>query len=150
MLKFLSKILYKIGAVNFKSYLFLKKVGDVVNPEKPSLTQKNKELWYKIDGDQTLRVEYDLNEDSIMYKPGVDYYPLSFAAMLSILIYTLLFFGNMTGKNSNSFTDALDKQQFSRDLVWTVIILILFIVIDRIIYKLRSINNEFIFLESIC
>jgi hypothetical protein len=84
-------------------------------------------------------------DNTIIYKPGVDYYPLSFATMLVILIYTLFFFGSLTGKSSQGIQDALDKQQFSKDLVWTVLILITIIVIDRIIYKLRSINNEFIF-----
>lgn len=84
-------------------------------------------------------------DNTIIYKPGVDYYPLSFATLLVILIYTLFFFGSLTGKSSQGIQDALDKQQFSKDLVWTVIILITIIVIDRIIYKLRSINNEFIF-----
>jgi len=86
--------------------------------------------------------ELFVNRNSIIYKPGIDYYPLSFAALLVILIYTLFFFGSLTGKSGEGIQDALDKQQFSKDLVWTVIIIITIIVIDRIIYKLRSINNE--------
>lgn len=89
--------------------------------------------------------ELFLKEKSIIYKPGFDYYPLSFAALLVITMYTLFFFGSITGKNDNSISELLDKQQFSKDLVYTIVGLIFIIVIDRIIYKLRSINNEFIF-----
>lgn len=78
-------------------------------------------------------------------KPGVDYYPHTFACLLIILIYTLLFFGSITGRNGQSFSDILDKQQFSKDIVWTTIIIIFIIVGDRIIYKYRSVNTDFIF-----
>ncbi len=85
------------------------------------------------------------NEGKQISKPGVDYYPHSFACLLVILIYTLFAFGNITGRNGQSFTDVLEKQQFSKDLVWTTIIIIFIIVVDRVIYKHRSVNTHFIF-----
>lgn len=88
---------------------------------------------------------FSTNEEDVVYKPGKDLYPQSFACLLTILIYTLFFFSSMTGRAGQSILDSLDKQQFSKDLVWTIIFIVSIIVADRIIYKMRSINNEFIF-----
>ena len=46
-----------------------------------------------------------------------------------------------TGK---AYLDSFDKQQFSKDLVLTILVQIFIIIADRIIYKLRSIKNDFI------
>jgi len=91
-----------------------------------------------------LAPELYYNEGKQISKPGVDYYPHTFACLLVILIYTLFFFGSITGRNGQSFTDILDKQQFSKDIVWTTIIIIIIIVVDRVIYKYRSVNTKFI------
>ncbi len=70
MKKLISKIFYKTGALNFRFYKWFRNMGDKVNPQELTLTQKNKELWYSINGDSTLRVEYDLNENSIVFDVG--------------------------------------------------------------------------------
>ncbi len=70
MKKLLSKIAYKTGAVNFKFYQWFKRIGDNLNSEEKTLTQKNKEIWYGLNGDNTLRVEYDLNEKSVVFDVG--------------------------------------------------------------------------------
>jgi hypothetical protein len=81
---------------------------------------------------------------NLFYKPGKNLYPLSFASLLLILFYSICFFGKMTGKFNESITDLLDRQQFSKGLIWTVIILISILVIDRIIYKWRSVKIDFL------
>lgn len=92
-----------------------------------------------------LAPELYVNEGVQISKPGVDYYPHTFACLLIILIYIMLSFGNITGRNGQSFSDILDKQQFSIDLVWTTVVIALIIVLDRVIYKYRSVNTDFIF-----
>jgi hypothetical protein len=85
------------------------------------------------------------NGKKIVYKPGIDLYPFSFASLLVILIYTICFFGSMTGKFSVSITDVLDRQQFSKELVWTILFITTIIVADRMIYKWRSVKSDFLF-----
>ncbi len=92
-----------------------------------------------------LAPELYLDEKIQISKPGVDYYPHTFACLLVILIYILFFYGSITGRNGQSFSDILDKQQFSIDLVWTTVVIALIIVVDRVIYKYRSVNTDFIF-----
>ena len=87
-------------------------------------------------------IYYD--DNSIGLKPGRDYYPQSFASLMTILIYSLFYFSSMTGKLGQSLLDSLDRQQFSKDLVWTIILIVGIIVLDRIIYKLRITNASFI------
>eukprot|EP00340_Litonotus_pictus_P013015 CAMPEP_0170538104 /NCGR_PEP_ID=MMETSP0209-20121228/103112_1 /TAXON_ID=665100 ORGANISM="Litonotus pictus, Strain P1" /NCGR_SAMPLE_ID=MMETSP0209 /ASSEMBLY_ACC=CAM_ASM_000301 /LENGTH=992 /DNA_ID=CAMNT_0010839733 /DNA_START=1261 /DNA_END=4237 /DNA_ORIENTATION=+ len=66
-----------------------------------------------------LMPELFFNKDhEIVYKPGKDYYPHSFGSLLILLIYTLFNFSSMTGKSGQSILDSLDKQQFSKELVW--------------------------------
>jgi len=88
--------------------------------------------------------EIYLDKKFPVYKPGFDYYPLSFCILLLIVVYTLLTFGKMTGKTGQTLKEALDRQQFSTDLIGGIILIVLVILTDRVIYKLRSINNEFI------
>src|ERR1700751_4981728 len=70
MRKLLSKIIYKIGGANYKLYLLFKKIGDTVNPLKKTLSYQNKDIWYNINGDTTLRVEYNLDEQSLVFDVG--------------------------------------------------------------------------------
>ena len=88
--------------------------------------------------------EIYLDKKYPVYKPGYDYYPLSFCVLLLIVVYTLITFGKMTGKTGQTLKEALDRQQFSTDLIGGIILIVIVILIDRVIYKLRSINNEFI------
>ena len=88
--------------------------------------------------------EIYLDKKFPVYKPGIDYYPLSFAVLLVIVVYTLFTFGKMTGKTGQTLKEALDRQQFSTDLIGGILLIVIVILLDRVIYKLRSINNEFI------
>jgi hypothetical protein len=81
----------------------------------------------------------------IIYKPGIDLYPFSFASLLVILIYTICFFGSMTCKYNVTITDVLDRQQFSKELVLTILFITSIIVADRMIYKWRSVKSDFLF-----
>ena len=86
----------------------------------------------------------ELFSDNTKYKSGYDYYPFLFGSLLIIFVYTLFFFPMMMGKSDQTLKNVLDKQQFSKEYVFTIIIILILIIFDRIIYKLRSIKSDYI------
>ena len=109
MKKLLSKIGYKTGAVNFKAYQWFKKIGDKVNPEKKTLTQKNKEIWYSINGDNTLRIEYDLNENSIVFDVGG--YEGNWATEIAARYNSIIFVFEPVSKYYKKLTSRFEKNK---------------------------------------
>ena len=64
------------------------------------------------------------------YKPGLDYYSSSFAILLTILFYVMFFYGDMIGRGSGkSFTESFRRQQFSKDLILNMLIIVLIILL---------------------
>ena len=90
------------------------------------------------------RMAPELFSDNTKYKSGYDYYPFLFGSLLIIFVYTLFFFPMMMGKSDQTLKNVLDKQQFSKEYVFTIIIILILIIFDRIIYKLRSIKSDYI------
>jgi hypothetical protein len=59
-----------------------------------------------------------------------------------ILIYFLLFFSRLTGKRE-SLSETLDNNtQFSGDMVLAIIAVIIWIIVDRAIYKFKPIKRN--------
>ena len=82
-----------------------------------------------------------------LIKPGEDYYSKGFTVCLLILTYFLLFFSKMTGRRG-SLSETLDNNsQFSGDLVIVLLLIILWIILDRMICTMRPVisknDNEF-------
>lgn len=70
MLKIIRYPFSKTGAVfNRLSKLFYYLGNKIYKPEQ-SLCERNKAIWYSINGDKTLRVEYPLNSNSIVFDLG--------------------------------------------------------------------------------
>lgn len=77
-----------------------------------------------------------------MIKPGKDYYVVSLACCLMILVFIVINFSSIFNKQSNDFRELVSSNsQFSEELVQVIILMILWITFDRIIYKLISIES---------
>lgn len=76
-----------------------------------------------------------------LIKPGRDYYTQNFACLLVLFFYILFFHKVMVQKDLNLIENTQNTTQFSTDLIVILSILILLIVLDRVIYKMRSINK---------
>jgi|ERR1051326_692546 FkbM family methyltransferase len=69
-MKFFHFIFRKAGSVFLRTgNLFVDLAYKIYSPPL-SLSQKNKKEWYKIKGDETLRINYNLNESSIVFDIG--------------------------------------------------------------------------------
>ena len=76
-----------------------------------------------------------------LIKPGKDYYSPAFAVCLMILAYFIVFYQKMVGKKE-SISDTLDNNsQFSGDLVLAIILILAWIILDRVIYNLKKSSN---------
>jgi len=95
MFKIFSKIFLKL-------YHFCLKFSK--STQKETLSLKNKNVWYSINGDKTLRVEYDLNENSVVFDVGgyEGDWTAEIAARYSCNIYIFepvpLFFNNIKNR----------------------------------------------------
>ena len=113
----------------------------------PSFTDKQEPVKYISIIDKYLSrliPEIFHKSDCKIYKSGKDYYPHSFASLLAIFIFSLFYYSSMSGKSGDSILDSLDKQQFSKSLLYLILFMIAIIIIDRVIYKLRYSNTQFI------
>lgn len=63
---FLTKVLFKLGAI-FNKYS--NKINPNVIPHDPAQGTRVKE-WYRVDGDSELRLNYDLNKESVVFDFG--------------------------------------------------------------------------------
>lgn len=77
-----------------------------------------------------------------LIKPGKDYYSPAFAVCLLILAYFILFYQKMVGKKE-SISETLDNNsQFSGDLVLAILLILAWIIFDRVIYNLKKSSNK--------
>ena len=77
-----------------------------------------------------------------MIKPGKDYYVVSLAFCLLIFVFIVINFSSVFNKQQNDFRQLVSSNsQFSADLVVVIMLMILWIIFDRIIYKLISIES---------
>lgn len=118
-----------------------------------SLTNKFKSFYFRLIP-TSLPKEHEitkLNRDKSLVKtelhlikPGQDYYSPAFAVCLIILAYFILFYQKMIGKRE-TFSDTLDNNsQFSGDLVLAIVFILVWIIIDRVIYNLKKSNDSFV------
>jgi FkbM family methyltransferase len=69
-MKIVAFLFSKLSAISYRQYLFLKKIADKVYQPELSVCESNKLIWYKKNGDRTLRVEYGLNHSAVVYDIG--------------------------------------------------------------------------------
>ena len=82
---------------------------------------------------------------SRVYKPGKNYFEYSFVILLLIFVYTLLFNNKINNKRAGSIQDALDNQQFSKDLVYSILAITLVMVLERVLFKYSSLEINTIY-----
>jgi FkbM family methyltransferase len=70
MLKIIAFFFRKTGAVFNRTGNFFYYLGNKIYKPEISICEQNKIKWYSIDGDNTLRVEYPLNSNSIVFDVG--------------------------------------------------------------------------------
>ena len=71
-------------------------------------------------------------------KPGKDLYNLSFFIMLIIFFYDLIFFSRIIGKTTDKIGESFSKQRFSVGLIYLIVIQLAWIILERVLYRLRS------------
>ena len=69
-MKFLSFCFRKAGAVCYKLFRLFLRLSEKTGSTHKSVSEQNKQIWYKQNGDKTLRVEYNLSPDSVVYDVG--------------------------------------------------------------------------------
>lgn len=78
----------------------------------------------------------------VLIKPGKDHYSPGFAVCLLILAYFIIFYQKMVGKKE-SISDTLDNNsQFSGDLVLAIILILAWIILDRVIYNMKKSSHN--------
>jgi len=76
-----------------------------------------------------------------MIKPGKDYYTVSFTITLCIFIFMVINFSAIFNNKQNDFRELVtSNSQFSEDLVVVIVLMIFWIIFDRIIYKIVNIS----------
>lgn len=70
MKKIISKAIYKISGLNFKCYSVFRSLAEKIYQSPKSISELNKIKWYKDEGDSSLRVQYALNENSVVLDVG--------------------------------------------------------------------------------
>ena len=70
LLKIISFFISKIGAVFNRIARLFYFIAKCIYQPKLSLSEKNKKIWYQENQDDTLRVDYDLNSNSLVFDLG--------------------------------------------------------------------------------
>jgi FkbM family methyltransferase len=69
-MKLAGKLYRKISALSYRSFKLFDRLSFQASPPNRTVCETNKILWYEVDGDNTLRVNYDLGPASVIYDVG--------------------------------------------------------------------------------
>jgi FkbM family methyltransferase len=69
-MKWISFLFRKISALCYRAYQLFDGISRKLFSPPLSVCEANKIIWYKIKGDETLRLNYDLDADSVVYDIG--------------------------------------------------------------------------------
>jgi len=69
-MKIAGKLFRKISAVSFHSFKYFDQLSKKAAPVALTKSEANKQRWYAIDGDKTLRVQYELGPEAVVYDVG--------------------------------------------------------------------------------